>query len=134
MLVFIPTTIGSQQINIRAIGQPEAASHGLRPKRPQLPPLTYCNMSSTREPSVGASQNMNAKSQERRNCVQFMKAPIAAPMEKSTPTIKAMRLQRGIAAGGAKAAGVILVVKLMASALPASVQGSVWKSREDSSP
>src|SRR5690242_15248192 len=85
---FLPMAIGSQH---RAISHqlPAAASHIRRPRRPQLPPLVYCSIKSTREPKVSPSQNMNENSHERRNNAQPpLKANPSNTRENTRPTVR----------------------------------------------
>src|SRR5215472_19302401 len=118
--------MGSQNANI-SHQVPAAASQMRRPRRPQLPPVVYCSISRQSDPVVRPSQNMKAKSQERRNksVVLGRKAP--------TRTGIAARIPMGIArdfilvmmGGGAKSCGVMRVaIPLMALHLPAA--GGPW--------
>src|SRR5579864_9411461 len=112
--------IGSQNRNI-SHQLPAAASHMRRPSRPQLPPLTYCSMSSAREPVVSPSQNMKENSQERRNrshCFKPSVSPSASTL-KTTPTISELERIRLMIVGGAKSLGVTCTeTSLMALHLP----------------
>src|SRR5258708_331481 len=112
---FIPNAIGSQNRNI-SHQLPAAASQMRRPRRPQLPPLTYCSMSSAREPNVSPSQNINANSQECRNKAGHLNQPIAASTENSTPTMSEVFRIRWMLAGGAKSAGVNWLIACLLAA------------------
>src|SRR5882724_8652017 len=120
---FMPRASGSQNRNI-SHQLPAAASHMRRPRRPQLPPLVYCNISRAREPVVSPSQNMNECSHARRNKSHWLRPSVRprARTVKTTPTTSERERMRSITAGGAKSLGVTRTrIWLIALHLPQAV-------------